>query len=141
MGRLQNNFSEYRELVAMGYRSFFCLFENFLVTRDKFLNYLVHHCKGKTFRFSRNTQAGLRGKEVDGSWTVSILLDETAVVLGAGSRMDGGPAMLTVVAKTVDVATEVGGIASIAVHPLTLIAHLIIQNIRLHLNLQDRGYT
>ena len=55
--------------------------------------------------------------------------------------MDGGPAVLTVVAKAVDVATEVGGIASIAVHPLTLVTHLIIQDIGLHLNLQDREVT
>ena len=55
--------------------------------------------------------------------------------------MNGSPAMLTVVAKTVDVATEVWSIASIAVHSLTLVAHLIVQNIWLHLNLQSRGYT
>ena len=43
--------------------------------------------------------------------------------------MNGSPAMLTVVAKTVDVATEVWSIASITVHSLTLVAHLIVQNI------------
>lgn len=55
--------------------------------------------------------------------------------------MNCSPAMFTVVAKTVDAATEVWSIASIAVHSLTLIAHLTVQNIRLHLNLQSRGYT
>ena len=50
--------------------------------------------------------------------------------------MDSGPAVLAVVAKTVDVATEIGSVASIAVHPLTLIAHLVVQDIGLHFNLQ-----
>ena len=68
--------------------------------------------------------------------------DEAAMVLGTRSRMNGGQAM---VAKTVDAATEAWSIASVAMHSLTLIAHLIVhlivQNVGLHINLQGRGYT
>lgn len=52
--------------------------------------------------------------------------------------MDSCPAVLTVVAKAVDVATEVGSVAPTAMHPTTLITHLIIKDVWLHLNLGRR---
>ena len=49
--------------------------------------------------------------------------------------MYSGPAVLAVVPQAVDVATEVGSIAAPTVHSMTLVAHLIIQHIRLYFNL------
>ena len=83
----------------------------------------------------RQTQTCLRWEEIDGPWTISILLDETAMVLGTRCGVDGSPAVLTVVAEAVDVATEVGSIATATVHTLALITDLVIQHIGLHLNL------
>lgn len=49
--------------------------------------------------------------------------------------MDSSPAVLTVVPQTVYVTTEIGSIASTAVHPMTFIADLVIQHVWLDLNL------
>ena len=70
-------------------------------------------------------QARLRGEEVDGSRPIPVLLDEAAVVLGPRGRVDGCPAVLAVVAETVDVPTEVGGIATTTVDPVTLVTNLV----------------
>ena len=51
--------------------------------------------------------------------------------------MNGRPAVLAVVTQAVDVATEVGGIASSTVESLALVTHLVIQDIRLDFNLQQ----
>ncbi len=51
--------------------------------------------------------------------------------------MHGGPAVLAVVAQAVDVATEIGGIAIAAVHTMTLVTHLVVQDVRLHLHLHQ----
>ena len=77
----------------------------------------------------------LGGEEVDSSGAVSVLLDETAVVLRAWRRVDGCPAVLAVVAQAVDVATEVGGVASTTMQSMTFITHLVIKNIWFHLDL------
>ena len=84
-------------------------------------------------------QARLRGEHVDGSRSVSVLLDEAAVVLSAWGRVNGCPAVLAVVAETVDVATEVGSILATAVDSMTLITDLVIQHIRLDFHLQEGG--
>ena len=47
------------------------------------------------------------------------------------------PALLTVVLQAVNVATEVGGIASSAVGPLALVTDLVVQNVRLHFDLEQ----
>ena len=60
------------------------------------------------------------------------------MVLRAWSGVDSCPAVLTVIAKAVDVATEVGSVAPTAMHPTTLVTHLIIKDIWLHLNLGRR---
>jgi len=60
------------------------------------------------------------------------------VVLRAWSGVDSCPAVLTVVAKAVDVATEVGSVAPTTMHPTTLVTHLIVKDIWLHLNLGRR---
>ena len=130
-------------MVAVGYQGFF--FWKFSI-----LSFSVsHYLDNVTFYFdetdieswcsqSRQGETCLRGKEIDGPRTVSVLLDEAAVVLGAWSRVNSSPAVLTVVAQTVDVAAEVGSIAAAAVHPLALIARLIVQHIWLHLHLARR---
>ena len=84
-------------------------------------------------------QARLRGEQVDGSRSVSVLLDEAAVVLSAWGRVNGCPAVLAVVAETVDAATEVGSILATAVDSMTLITDLVIQHIRLDFHLQEGG--
>lgn len=61
------------------------------------------------------------------------------MVLGAWSGVNSSPAVLAVVAETVDVATKVGGIAAIATYPLTLVTCLIIQHVWFHLNLVGRN--
>ena len=74
-------------------------------------------------------------KETDGTWPVSILLDEAAMILSAGSRVDTNPAVLTVIAEAVDIPTEVRGKATAALQPMTLVTDLIIQDIGLDLHL------
>ena len=79
--------------------------------------------------------ARLGWEDVDCPGSVSILLDETPVVLCARSGMDCRPAVLAVVAEAVDVATEVGGIAPAAVQSMALVTHLVVQNVRLDFDL------
>ena len=81
----------------------------------------------------------LGGEEVDSSRAVPVFLDETTVVLCARRRVDRCPAVLTVVAQAVDVATEIGSVASTTMQSTTFITHLIIKNIWFHLNLRWRG--
>ena len=57
------------------------------------------------------------------------------MVLGTRGRVDDSPAVLAVVAEAVSVPTEIGSIATATVESVALIAHLIVQNIRLHLHL------
>ena len=76
------------------------------------------------------------GEKVDSSGAVSVLLDEATMVLCAWCRVDRCPAVLTVVAQAVDVATEVGSVASTTMQSTTFITHLVIKNIWFHLNLQ-----
>lgn len=82
------------------------------------------------------TEASLGWKEIDGSRAISVLLDEATMILRARCRMDSSPAMLTVVAETMDVAAEVWSVTTIAVHSLALVANLIVKHIRFHFNLQ-----
>ena len=85
--------------------------------------------------FQDHADAWLRGEEVNGPWSVAVLLDEAAVVLRARGSMDGSPAVLAEIPEAVDVATEVGSIAASAVHPVALVTHLVVQHIWLYLHL------
>ena len=67
--------------------------------------------------------------------SISSLFHKWLVELTAGSGVDLGPAMLTVVLQTSDVGTEERGKLSTTARTLALITHLIIQHIRLHFNL------
>lgn len=82
---------------------------------------------------SQHTRLGV--VEVDGSRSVSILLDEATMVLGPRSRVDCSPAVLTVVAETVDVPTKIWSITATTVNTVTLITQLIVQYIWLNLHL------
>lgn len=53
--------------------------------------------------------------------------------------MDAGPAVLAVVLQTGDVGTEEGGELPPTAGPLALIAHLVVQDVRLHLHLGQSG--
>ena len=75
-------------------------------------------------------------KEVDCAWAVAVLLDEAAMVLGPWGGMNGDPAMLTIVAETVDVAAEKRSKVPITIDTTTFVANLIIQNIRFDFNLK-----
>lgn len=76
-------------------------------------------------------------KETDGTRSVSILFDEAAMVLSAGSRVDGNPAMLTVIAKAMDIPTEVWGKATATLQSVTLVTDLIIQDVWFDLHLME----
>ena len=88
-----------------------------------------------SFFSSGKHHSRLCGEEIDGTRAVAVFLNETAVVLCTGCRVDGRPAMFAVVAKAVDVATEVGGVTTSAMQTLAFITDLVIQNIRLDFNL------
>lgn len=77
-------------------------------------------------------------KKVDCTWAVAVLLDEAAMVLGPWGGMNGDPAMLTIVAETVDVAAEKRSKVPITIDTATFVADLIIQNIRFDFNLKKK---
>ena len=85
---------------------------------------------------NRTKASRLGRKVVYGPRAIPILLDEAAMVLCSWGSVHSSPALLTVVAQAVDVPTEIGGIASGTVDPAALITHLVIQHVRLHLNLE-----
>ena len=95
-------------------------------------------CSCKERCFGQHANVWLGGEKVDGSRTVAIFLDETAVVLRSRSSMHRGPAVVAVVSQAVDVAAKVGGIAASTIQPMALITHLVVQNIRLYFHLQDK---
>ena len=51
--------------------------------------------------------------------------------------MDDGPTLLAIVLQTCDILAEEGCKLGIASYTMTLIAHLVIQYVRLHLNLNE----
>lgn len=69
---------------------------------------------------------------------VASLLHQWFVELTAGSGVDAGPAVLTVVLQTGDIGTEEWGKLPTAACALTLITHLIIQHVRLHFHLDPK---
>lgn len=69
---------------------------------------------------------------------VASLLHQWFVELTAGSGVDAGPAVFTVVLQTGDVGTEEWGELPTAACALTLVTHLIIQHVRLHLHLDQK---
>ena len=74
--------------------------------------------------------------------SVGALLDERLVELAAGARMDLCPAVLAVVLQARHVGAEERRELPPAARSLAFVAHLIVENVRLHLNLkttkQDR---
>lgn len=72
------------------------------------------------------------------SRAVAPFLHQWLVKLAAGSRVDAGPAVLTVVLQAGDVGTEEGGELPPAACPLALVTHLVVQDVRLHLHLGRR---
>ena len=92
-------------------------------------------CRREKRCFRDHADAWLRGEEVDGPWSVAVLLDEAAVVLRTRGSMDGSPAVLAVIPEAVDIAAEVGSIAASAVHSVALVTHLVVQHIWLYLHL------
>jgi len=65
---------------------------------------------------------------------VGALLDQRLVVLPSGPRMDHGPAVLAIVLQTGHIRAEERGEFATATLTLALIAHLIVQDIGLHLH-------
>ena len=76
--------------------------------------------------------------EGHGPRSVSSVLGEWAVVLLAGQGMHCGPAVVAVVLETAHGTTVEGSILSIALNTMTLITHLVLHDIRLHLNLTTK---
>ena len=72
------------------------------------------------------------------SRAVAALLHQWLVKFPAGSRVDAGPAILAVVLQAGDIGTEEGGKLPSTACSLALIAHLVIQDVRLHLHLMRR---
>lgn len=66
---------------------------------------------------------------------VASLLHQRFVELAAGSGVDAGPAVFTVVLQTGDVGTEEWGKLPPAARALALVTHLIIQHIGFHFHL------
>lgn len=73
--------------------------------------------------------------EVDLARAVGSLFDQRLVELSAGARVDVGPAELAVVLQARHVGAEEGRELASAARPLTLVAQLVVQNVRLHLHL------
>jgi hypothetical protein len=76
--------------------------------------------------------------EGDGPGAVCSLLDQGLVELTTGARVDLGPAVLAVVLQTRHIGTEERGKLAPTSRPLALIAHLVIQHVRLYLNLSNK---
>lgn len=93
---------------------------------------------GVGHRDSADSRAPSAPTEGDVSRAVAPLLHQWLVKLSAGSRVDAGPAVLAVVLQAGDVGTEEGGELPPTASPLALIAHLVVQNVRLHLHLGRR---
>lgn len=70
---------------------------------------------------------------------VASLLHQRFVELAAGSGVDAGPAVFTVVLQTGDVGTEEWGKLPTAARALALVTHLVVQHIRFHFHLDRRG--
>lgn len=85
--------------------------------------------------------AALVPAEVNLSRPVGSLLHQGLVKLAPGPGVDVGPAELAVVLKTGDVSAEERSKLPAAACALTLIAQLIVQDVRLHLHLCARGNT
>lgn len=66
---------------------------------------------------------------------VATLLHQRFVELSAGSGVDAGPAVFTVVLQTGDVGTEERGELPTAACALALVTHLIIQHVWFHFHL------
>jgi len=70
----------------------------------------------------------------NGPRTISSLLDQRLVVLASLPRVNGGPARLTIILQTRDIGAKEGRKLAATPIALTLIAHLIVQHVRLHLH-------
>lgn len=86
--------------------------------------------QGRTLDFSPSSAPA----EGHMSGPVASLFDQGLVELTAGPGVDGGPAELAVVLKTSDVSAEERSELPPASAALALIAHLVVQDIWLHLH-------
>ena len=73
--------------------------------------------------------------------SVGTFLDERLVELATRMRVDLAPTRLAVVLQTRDVGTEEGRELATTARSLTLVAQLVIQHIRFHLDLRKRNIT
>lgn len=67
--------------------------------------------------------------------TISNLLEHWTMRLPAWKRVNSSPALLTIIMKTCNTATEERSWFSIALYSMTLITELVIQDVWLKLNL------
>lgn len=74
----------------------------------------------------------------DVSWSVPSLLHQRLVELAAGPRVDGCPAILTVVLQTGHVGAEERSKLPPTAGALALITQLVVQDIWLHFHLRTR---
>lgn len=72
------------------------------------------------------------------SRAVPALLHQGLVELPASTRVDGSPAIFTVILQTGDVSAEERSELAPAARPLALIAQLVVQDVWLDFHLQPR---
>ncbi len=87
--------------------------------------------------YMNSTALSSRSVPAEGDVTrpVSSLLHERLVKLPSGTRVNGCPAVFTVVLKTSDISTEERSELAPTTRALTLITQLVIQYIWLHFHL------
>lgn len=73
------------------------------------------------------------------TWPISALFDQGLVELSSCTRVDGSPAVFTVVLEASDVGAEEGGEFAAAARALALVTQLVIQHIWLHFHLWGKG--
>ncbi len=79
--------------------------------------------------------------EGHGARSVGALLDQWLVELAARTWVNLGPAVLAIVLQARHVGAEEGRKFAAATRPLTLVAHLVVEHVRLHLHLQNTNST
>ena len=79
--------------------------------------------------------------ERDRARSICSFFDQRLVELPAGAAVDLCPAVLAVILETRDVGTEERSELASASRTLAFITHLVIQNVRLHFNLQEISAT
>ena len=73
-----------------------------------------------------------------GSGPVGAFFDQRLVELSPGPWVDDRPALFTVILQARDISAEEGCKFATTASPVTLVAHLIVQDIRLDLHLREK---